>query len=101
MSRKKLIISVLWVTLVASLNAQPQYATVLKVTGSANLKPRGTVSYNVPIKMSMGINIGDAIKTEADGFVALVFSSDKSMLKLRKKYRNRNPGRFNDPYRQS
>lgn len=64
--------------------AQTQYASVLKVTGTANLKPRGSTSYNIPVKISMGISIGDAIKTEADGFVALIFSSDKSMLKLRK-----------------
>ncbi len=83
MSKRFTLIATIFLSLVM-LQAQTQYATVLKVTGGANLRPKGAVSYNVPIKLSMGVNIGDAIKTEADGFVALVFSSDKSMLKLRK-----------------
>jgi len=61
-----------------------QYATVLKVTGEVSLRPLGSSNFSAPVEMSMNINVGDAIKTGADGFVAIIFTSDKSLLKIRK-----------------
>ncbi len=63
--------------------AQSQYATVLKVTGEVSLRPSGESAFSTPVKMGMGINIGDAVKTGSDGFVAIIFTSDKSLLKIR------------------
>ncbi|MFH1213563.1 MAG: FecR domain-containing protein [Candidatus Neomarinimicrobiota bacterium] len=83
---KKLIgiMSLMLILGISLLMAQTQYATILKVTGSANLRPKGAGDYSVPITASMSINVGDAIKTGADGFVAIIFTSDKSLLKIRK-----------------
>ena len=64
--------------------AQQQYATVLKSTGSVNLRPKGGVGYTTPVTMNMAINVGDAVKTGEDGFVAIIYSSDKSLIKIRK-----------------
>ena len=82
---KKKIIFVLTLLLGCNLAiAQNQSATVLKVSGDASLRPQGASDFTDPIEVSMGINTGDAIKTGADGFVALIFMSDKTQLKIRK-----------------
>lgn len=82
---KKKIIFVLTLLLGCNLAiAQNQSATVLKVSGDASLRPQGASDFTDPVEVSMGINTGDAIKTGADGFVALIFMSDKTQLKIRK-----------------
>ncbi len=63
--------------------AQSQFATVLKVTGDVSLRPSGEGEFTEAVKVGMGINIGDALKTGVDGFIAIIFSSDKSLLKVR------------------
>ncbi|MDD5230101.1 MAG: FecR family protein [Candidatus Marinimicrobia bacterium] len=82
---KKKIIFVLTLLLGCNLAiAQNQSATVLKVSGDASLRPQGASDFTDPVEVSMGINTGDAIKTGANGFVALIFMSDKTQLKIRK-----------------
>lgn len=57
-------------------------ALTLKVAGDAQIKKAGT-DKKVPLKFGTRLDDGDWIKTGADGFVSLIFSDDKSMLKLR------------------
>jgi len=64
--------------------AEDQFATILKTAGVVNIKQEGSTSFSTPAKMSMGLMEGDAIRTEADGFVAIIFNSDKSLVKIRK-----------------
>ncbi|MFH2024653.1 MAG: FecR domain-containing protein, partial [bacterium] len=65
-------------------SAQSYFATVLKSTGSVYVKPSGETEFNVNAEMGMGLHIGDAIMTAEDGFVAVIFTKDKSLVKIRK-----------------
>ncbi|MBN2600423.1 MAG: FecR domain-containing protein, partial [Candidatus Marinimicrobia bacterium] len=65
-------------------SAQNYFATVLKSTGSVYVKPSGETEFNVNAEMGMGLHIGDAIMTGDDGFVAVIFTKDKSLVKIRK-----------------
>jgi len=83
----KKLISTLAFTLLLGCNlafAQNQFATVLKVTGAVSLRPNGEDDFSTEVKAGMGISVGDALKTGADGFIAIIFTSDKSLLKIRK-----------------
>jgi len=64
--------------------AQSYFAAVLKSTGSVFVKPSGETEFNVNAEMGMGLHVGDAIMTAEDGFVAVIFTSDKSLVKIRK-----------------
>jgi len=64
--------------------AQNYFATILKSTGAVYVKPSGESEYNVAAEMGMGLHVGDAIMTSDDGFVAVIFTSDKSLVKIRK-----------------
>ncbi len=66
------------------LAAQAYFATVLKATGTVFVKPSGENEFNVTAEMGMGLHIGDAIMTAEDGFVAVIFTKDKSLVKIRK-----------------
>ncbi|MBU0712799.1 FecR domain-containing protein, partial [bacterium] len=78
----RLIVVVLIVSITVS--AQSYFATVLKSTGSVYVKPSGETEFNVNAEMGMGLHIGDAIMTADDGFVAVIFTKDKSLVKIRK-----------------
>jgi len=78
----RLLVVALIVSVTAS--AQSYFATVLKSTGSVYVKPSGETEFNVTAEMGMGLHIGDAIMTGDDGFVAVIFTKDKSMVKIRK-----------------
>ncbi|MFA4839325.1 MAG: FecR domain-containing protein [Candidatus Neomarinimicrobiota bacterium] len=84
MKRKILFVLGILVVFCANSLAGEQYATILKTTGVANVKQAGSASFSTPAKMSMGLMKGDAIRTEADGFVAIIFNNDKSLVKIRK-----------------
>ncbi len=64
--------------------AQTQFATILKKSGVVNVRPKGETDFSVPAEISMGLNIGDALKTYEAGYAALLFSDDKSLIKIRK-----------------
>jgi len=65
-------------------SAQNYFATVLKSTGTVYVKPSGETEFNVNAEMGMGLHIGYAIMTVDDGFVAVIFTNDKSLVKIRK-----------------
>lgn len=67
-----------------SVHAQGHFATVLKKTGGVSVRPSGTIEFSVPATLSMGLSKGDALKTDETGYAAIVFSDDKSLLKIRK-----------------
>ena len=64
--------------------AQTQFATILKKSGVVNIRPKGETDFSIPAEVSMGLNIGDALKTYEAGYAALLFSDDKSLIKIRK-----------------
>ena len=72
------------VVLTGAIVAQSYFATVLKSTGSVYVRPSGESEFNVTAEMGMGLHVGDAIMTADDGFVAVIFTSDKSLVKIRK-----------------
>lgn len=74
----------LFTMFIVSAPAQTDFATVLKASGSVYVKPSGEDEFSAAAKMGMGLNIGDAIMTSEDGFVAVLFNKDKSLLKIRK-----------------
>ena len=78
----RLLIVVLTVSITTF--AQSYFATVLKSTGSVFVKPSGETEFSVNAEMGMGLHVGDAIMTAEDGFVAVIFTSDKSLVKIRK-----------------
>ncbi|MDD5766908.1 MAG: FecR family protein, partial [Candidatus Marinimicrobia bacterium] len=84
MKRKTLLVLTILMAFYANSLAEEQYATILKTTGGVNIKQAGNASFSTPAKMSMGLMKGDAIRTESDGFVAIIFNNDKSMVKIRK-----------------
>ncbi len=79
------IISVLILIVFASLVlAANQVAVVTKVTGTANLKKVNKPKTGmVTLKPGMVLDDGDRIKTEANGFVAVVFIDDKTTVKVK------------------
>lgn len=82
--KRNFLIFLLWVGLFTSgLFAQTFFATILKSMGTVDVKPSGESSFNVIAETGMGLHVGDAVKTQEDGFVALIFSKDRSMLKIR------------------
>lgn len=82
---KKLARMLLVVAITGSIAfAQSYFATVLKTNGTVLVKPSGETEFNVNAEMGMGLHVGDAIMTADDGFVAVIFTSDKSLVKIRK-----------------
>jgi len=79
---KKLMLVLVFV-LPFMLNAQ-QFASILKATGNVTIRAAGQPDFNLPAKLGMGLNSGDALKTDEDGFAAIIFTNDKSLLKIRK-----------------
>jgi len=84
MKRKTLLVLTILMAFYANSLAEEQYATILKTTGGVNIKQSGSASFSTPAQMSMGLMKGDAIRTESNGFVAIIFNNDKSMVKIRK-----------------
>ena len=80
---KKYIVSLAFLLLCNLAIAQNQMATVLKVAGDVKLRTKGRSDFSRKVTMGMGINTGDALKTGSDGFVAIIFTEDKSLLKIR------------------
>ena len=66
------------------LMAQSYFATILKSVGTVLIKPSGENDFNVIAETGMGLHVGDAVMTSEDGYVAVIFTSDKSLLKIRK-----------------
>jgi len=56
-------------------------ALALKVTGDVKLKKAGT-DRTIPLKFGTVLDNGDWIRTGDDGFVVMIFTDDKSQLKL-------------------
>lgn len=63
---------------------QNYFATVLKASGAVFVRPSGEAEYNVTAETGMGLHAGDAIMTGEDGFVAVIFTKDRSLVKIRK-----------------
>ena len=82
----KRLVSVIMIvaSMTLPLAAQAYFATVLKSAGTVFVKPSGESEFNVVAEMGMGLHIGDAIMTAEDGFVAVVFTNDRSLVKIRK-----------------
>ncbi|HPC35964.1 MAG TPA: FecR family protein [Candidatus Marinimicrobia bacterium] len=80
---KKYIVSLVFLLLCNLAIAQNQFATVLKVAGDVKLRAKGRGAFSTKVTIGMGINSGDAVKTGSDGFVAIIFTEDKSLLKIR------------------
>ena len=82
---KKYIIIFLAFLLISPLNGQNQtggakaLALVLKVKGEVSLTRSGKTT---PLKFGTPLNDSDIITTGADGFVTIIFSDDKSQLKI-------------------
>jgi hypothetical protein len=74
----------LFTMFIVSAPAQTDLATVFKTNGAVYVKPSGENEFNVAAEMRMGLNIGDAIMTAEDGFAAVLFNKDKSLVKIRK-----------------
>jgi len=74
----------LFTMFIVSAPAQTDLATVFKTNGAVYVKPSGENEFNVAAEMRMGLNIGDAIMTAEDGFAAVLFNIDKSLVKIRK-----------------
>jgi len=83
MKKKAGLISLL-VVLSLPLMAQSYFATILKSVGTVLIKPSGENDFNVIAETGMGLHVGDALMTSEDGYVAVIFTSDKSLLKIRK-----------------
>ena len=83
---RKIIVFAISIIIIFSVvvQAQTQFATILKKSGVVNIRPKGETDFSVPAEVSMGLNIGDALKTYEAGYAALLFSDDKSLIKIRK-----------------
>ena len=82
--KKKVSVIIIVALMTLPLAAQAYFATVLKAAGTVFVKPSGENEFNVAAEMGMGLHIGDAIMTAEDGFVAVIFINDKSLVKIRK-----------------
>jgi len=82
--KKKAGLILLMVMLSLPLMAQSYFATILKSVGTVLIKPSGENDFNVIAETGMGLHVGDAVMTSEDGYVAVIFTSDKSLLKIRK-----------------
>lgn len=56
-------------------------AVALKVSGKVNLTKAGT-DRTIPLKFGAVLDDGDKVKTGSDGFVTLMFTDDKSQVKI-------------------
>ena len=65
----------------ASASADKGIALTMKVTGDVQLKKAGT-DRTLPLKFGTVLDDGDKIRTGDDGFAILIFTDDKSQLKL-------------------
>ncbi|MCK4689675.1 MAG: FecR domain-containing protein, partial [Candidatus Marinimicrobia bacterium] len=83
---RKIIVFVISLIIIFSVvvQAQTQFATILKKSGVVNIRPKGETDFSIPAEVSMGLNIGDALKTYEAGYAALLFTDDKSLIKIRK-----------------
>jgi hypothetical protein len=82
--KKKTVLVSLLVVLSLPLMAQSYFATILKSVGTVLIKPSGENDFNVIAETGMGLHVGDAVMTSEDGYVAVIFTSDKSLVKIRK-----------------
>ncbi|MCK4641304.1 MAG: FecR domain-containing protein, partial [Candidatus Marinimicrobia bacterium] len=82
--KKMVSVIIIVASMTLPLAAQAYFATVLKATGTVFVKPSGENEFNVTAEMGMGLHIGDAIMTAEDGFIAVIFTKDKSLVKIRK-----------------
>lgn len=78
----KLVFIAVMVSITAA--GQNYFATVLKSSGTVLVRPSGETEFNVDAEMGMGLHVGDAIMTGEDGFIAVIFTKDKSLVKIRK-----------------
>jgi hypothetical protein len=84
MRSKIALVFLMTLFLTITIQAETQFATITKASGEVNLHQKGKPEFPVPAEIGMGINIGDILKTGETGYAAIVFSDDKSMLKIRK-----------------
>ncbi len=82
--KKRMTFMLIMLAIAIPLSAQNYFATVLKSTGAVMIKPNGETEFNVTAEMGMGLHVGDAIMTADDGFIAVIFTNDKSLVKIRK-----------------
>ncbi|MCG2716255.1 MAG: FecR family protein [Candidatus Marinimicrobia bacterium] len=82
--KKMVSVIIIVASMTLPLAAQTYFATVFKATGTVFVKPSGENEFNVAAEMGRGLHIGDAIMTAEDGFVAVIFTNDKSLVKIRK-----------------
>jgi len=76
-----LVLSTLLTPFAVSATETKGVALALKVTGDVKLKKAGT-DKTMPLKFGTVLDDGDWIRTGDDGFVILIFTDDKSQLKL-------------------
>ncbi len=83
---RKIIVLTISIILIFSVvsEAQDQFATILKKSGVVNMRPKGESDFSIPAEGGMGLNTGDALKTDETGYAALLFNDDKSLVKIRK-----------------
>lgn len=84
MRSKIALVFLITLSSIITIQAETQFATIMKASGEANLYRKSEPEFPVSAEVGMGINIGDAIRTGESGYAAMVFSDDKSMLKIRK-----------------
>ncbi len=70
------------IALTASKQSQ-DIAIVLKATGSVELKEADAAGFS-QLKRGVRVNSGDVVRTGEDGFAAVMFTDDKSLIKVRK-----------------
>jgi len=58
-------------------------ARVMKSGGDAMLKPLGKTIFSTVVKPGLGINNGDAIRNGETGFAVIIFTDDRSVIKIR------------------
>ncbi len=82
---KKIIVTTLLFSLLFQglIFGQEKFATIIKKNGNVNIRRVTETEYLEEAKVSSALNNGDAIKTDDQGFAALIFDSDKSLLKIR------------------
>ena len=73
---RKTIVLAISIILIFSvvLEAQNQFATILKKSGVVNMRPKGEADFSVLAKVGMGLNTGDALRTDETGYAALLLS---------------------------
>ncbi len=76
-----LVFIICWVNV--GLYAQPNFATIIKKSGTVNVRRSADNSFTTPAEASMGLFKGDALRTDENSYAALIFNSDKSLLKIR------------------